>query len=63
MTHMQTKSNNKQSIDAMLRIFYRLNTIGKNEMLTTILLYYPENYQEFVENMDKTVYEKFMVRA
>lgn len=63
MTHMQTKSNNKHSIEAMLRIFYRLNTIGKNEMLTTILLYYPENYQEFIENMDKTVYEKFMVRA
>ncbi len=46
----------------MLKVFYKLNTFGKNEMVTT-LLHYPEYYQEFVETMNKETYEKYMVRA
>jgi hypothetical protein len=62
MIHMQTKQNSRQAIQMMLKVFYKLNTFGKNEMVTT-LLHYPEYYQEFVETMNKETYEKYMVRA
>ena len=63
MIHMQTKQGSKQAVNAMLKAFYRMNTFGKNEMLTAIFLHYPEYYQEFIDGMDKQVYEKYMVKA
>jgi hypothetical protein len=44
-------------------VFYKLNTLGKNEMVTALVLFYPEYYQEFMDKMDKQVYEKYMVKA
>lgn len=58
---MQTKINS--SVEAMLRMYYKLNILEKNEMITAIILSYPDYYQEFIEKMDKKVYEKYVVKA
>jgi len=60
---MQAKPSKDEVFNLMLRVFYRMNTLGRNEMLVTLIVEYPERYQEFIDRMDKEVYNKFMVRA
>jgi len=61
---MQTKISNKQkSLEATLNIFYKADDSLKKEILTALMVHYPEQYQEFIEKIDKKIYHKFMAVA
>ena len=59
MTPMQTKQDNKQkSLENVLKVFYKADDALKKEILISLIMHYPDQYQEFVENMDKKTYNK-----
>jgi len=55
MTHMQTKLSDK-IFEFYVVLFKRCSIAGRQSLLCSMMQKYPEQYQEFIDALDKNLY-------
>lgn len=60
MTHTKL---NKKALDIIVRTFNSIQDSRKRDLIAEVMISYPENFSEFIENVDKDTYEKIMAKA
>jgi len=60
MTHTKL---NKKALDIIVKTFNSIQDSRKRDLIAEVMMSYPENFLEFIENVDKQAYEKIMAKA